>query len=502
MKHELSRSQPQRAVIIGAGMAGLSAAISLASKGEEVVLLEACDYPGGKMRELKTRLGGVDSGPTVFTMKYVFEELFELAGESFDSAVPIEKAKILARHAWDKSGTFDLHASRGKTAEEISNFFDTENAHGYLQFCKDGKAIFDTLKDSFIGAPRPSPFELSSRVGLTNFNELWRLQPFTSLMSRLEKYFPDPRLQQLFGRYATYVGSSPYKAPATLMLIAHVEQEGVWLIEGGMYRLALAMSELAKAKGAEIRNESTATEILIDQNKACGVITQNGEIISARQVLYCGDVSGLPDLLPADVTGTPKVVQPKDRSLSALTWSMEAKVKGFDLHRHTVFFSDDYKEEFQSIFERNYAPVRPTVYVCAQDRGDSGGFKDGTPERLMCLVNSPANGDTNKLSERELETCQLNMERTLERCGAKLNANKSMVTQPADFHRLFPGSGGALYGRASHGWMASFARPGAQTKIPGLYLAGGSVHPGAGVPMATRSGMLAAEQIIADRVLT
>ncbi len=490
-----------RTIIIGAGMAGLAAAISLASSGENALLIERQPYPGGKMRELPSALGGIDSGPTVFTMKYVFDELFRKTGKSFEQCLDLKKAKTLARHAWDDSGSFDLHASKAETVDEIGTFFGRECAEGFQTFCRDSENIFNSLKDTFIGASRPSPLQLGSRVGLLNVRKLWQLQPFTSLMGKLHAYFPDPRLRQLFGRYATYVGSSPYKAPATLMLIAHVEQEGVWFINGGMHKLAQAMEMLAEEQGAEIRQGETVARLLMDRHKVCGVVTDKGEMLTAKRVLYCGDISALSEEFVGTSNGTPKPVAPAERSLSAITWSMEAKAEGFPLHQHNVFFSQDYREEFDSIFERGYAPTQPTVYMCAQDRGDDGTLSDPT-ERLMCLINSPANGDVNRLNERELEQCQRNMTRSLSNCGLNITPHQSAITQPSDFENLFPGSGGALYGRASHGWMASFKREGAKTKIPGLYLAGGSVHPGAGVPMATLSGMIAAEQIMKDHALT
>ena len=488
---------PNRTLIVGAGMAGLAASIALSSQGEEVTLLEAQSYPGGKMREIASDIGGIDSGPTVFTMKYIFDKLFAMAGTRLEDHVSITKADILARHAWDKKGVFDLHADRKHSADTIGTFFDKKNAEGYLRFCEDAGAIFNTLKDTMIGAQRPSPFDLTQRIGFTNFKSIWGLKPLNTLWSALGNYFPDPRLQQLFGRYATYVGSSPYLAPATLMLIAHVEQEGVWMIKGGMHRLALAMLEVAKTQGVTFKDNASAQKILVQNNKACGIILESGEILTANKVIFCGDVSKLTSEFLSDSTQGPKTVPPKKRSLSALTWSMTAKISGIDLHRHNVFFSNDYKREFDSIFKSNTIPKKPTLYICAQDRNDNFTKTSPNEERLLCLINSPAFGDSKRLSDSEIAMCQANMIATAKKCGLEIEPIASQATQAADFEALFPGSGGALYGRASHGWSASFARPGCATKIQGLYLAGGSVHPGPGVPMATMSGMLAAEKILA-----
>lgn len=487
-------------LIIGAGLAGLSSAIALSARGEKVMLLEKESYPGGKMRRQMIGDFAFDAGPTVFTMRWVFDRLFDMAGTRLENEIGIEKATVLARHAWDDSGHFDLFADQAQTEQEVARIFGGENAAGFKRFCIDSKAIFETLKDTFIAAPCPSPIDLVRRVGLSNISQLVSLRPFQTLWRALRDYFPDPRLQQLFGRYATYVGSSPFSAPATLMLIAHVEREGVWFVKGGMHELALAMEKVTKAQGVDIRYGAAVARIVTRNGKATGVELEDGEVIDASRTLYCGDVSSLsPDFVSSNAMSALKI-PPAKRSLSAITWSVAGRADGFPLKRHNVFFSDDYRREFDRAFGTGNVPDNPTVYLCAHDRGEQDDVQHGAIERFLCLINAPAFGDRRRLSEEELSLCRETTFLQLRKCGLDLDRQEGLtaVTQPADFGKLFPGSGGALYGAASHGWTASFARPGTRTRLPGLYLAGGGVHPGAGVPMATLSGMLAAEQIIAD----
>jgi 1-hydroxycarotenoid 3,4-desaturase len=191
------------------------------------------------------------------------------------------------------------------------------------------------------------------------------------------------------------------------------------------------------------------------------------------------------------------------RSLSAMVWYAHAKTDGFDLSHHNVFFSPDYAREFRDI-AAGRPPADPTVYLCAQDRSASeagaAAFVNDRRERIQMIVNAPANGDTHTYTSEEIETCNLAMRRTLRRCGLELeDPMPHHLMTPQEWESLFPATGGALYGRASHGWAASFQRQGPRTRIPGLYCAGGGTHPSAGVPMAALSGQLAAKVICADR---
>jgi 1-hydroxycarotenoid 3,4-desaturase len=195
---------------------------------------------------------------------------------------------------------------------------------------------------------------------------------------------------------------------------------------------------------------------------------------------------------------------PQRRSLSAITWAMHAQSSGFPLSRHNVFFARDYAAEFDSNFARSRLAQEPTVYVCAQDRSADDIDVPVGKERLLCLVNAPATGDTHPFSATEIEQCAARSFGLLAQCGLTVDRTSApcVTTTPQDFAAMFPATGGALYGPAVHGAMATFRRPGSRTKMPGLYLAGGSTHPGAGVPMAALSGRLAAASVIATGVST
>jgi len=491
-----------RVVIVGTGIAGLVSAFALAARGLEVTVLERGAAPGGKMRQIPIGTSRVDSGPTVFTMRWVFDELFAAAGRNFADHVRLRPLDVLARHAWDAQARLDLFADEARSVEAIGDFAGPAEAARYRAFCRDSKRIYDILEQPFLRAALPSMGGLLGSGGIRGLLRLPQIKPFSSMWSALSSYFHDPRLRQLFGRYATYCGSSPFQAPATLMLVAHVEREGVWSIEGGMHFLAQALAGGAETFGATIRYGQDVAEVLTSAGRACGVRLANGERISADAVILNADVAAVAGGLFGSGTRRAAAAIPREaRSLSAITWSLVANTEGFPLRRHNVFFSRDYAAEFDDIFARERVPGEPTVYVCAQDR-EADAIAGAAAEKLLVLINAPANGDRHGYDAAEVERCAQRAFGVLERCGLRIERQPEMTqaTTPADFNRLFPATGGALYGRSSHGWTASFQRPGARTKIPGLYLAGGSTHPGPGVPMAALSGRSAAASLIADLV--
>ncbi len=489
----------ERVVVVGAGVGGLAAALSLASAGFAVTVLERADSPGGKIRTARVGESTIDIGPTVFTMRWAFEELFHEAGLALDDFVTLDRANVLARHAWVTGSHLDLFASVEQSADAIGRFAGAAAARGYLAFAARARSIYRTLEGSFIRRECSGPLDLIGSVGLHRLAELWRVSPFVTLWRALGGYFKDDRLRQLFGRYATYCGSSPFAAPATLMLVAHVEQDGVWLIRNGMYALVNALQQACLRCGVTFLFGSDATRINDAGGQVESVTLKNGERIGATRVIINADSSAVSDgRFGTKAAAAVPPIASATRSLSAMTWAFSARCCGLDLEHHNVFFSSDYRREFSEIFSQSQLPGEPTVYVCAQDAGESP--RPRAEKNLFCLVNAPPDGDIHHYSAAEIDVCAQRVMKVLKRCGLTLTptADPPTVTTPTDFDRLFPSTGGALYGPASHGFMASFRRHSARTKMAGLYLAGGSVHPGPGVPMAVLSGRLAAATVLAD----
>jgi 1-hydroxycarotenoid 3,4-desaturase len=491
-----------RAVVVGAGIGGLTTALLLALRGVAVTVVEKELAPGGKARMVPVGDSAVDGGPTVFTMRDVFDEIFADAGSALDEHLTIRRADILARHAWDDGPALDLYADLEDSVEAIGAFAGPKEAAGFRRFMAEARHTFETLDTTFMRARKTNPLGLTWRIGLHRLGALYAIHPYTALWTALGAHFRDPRLRQLFGRYATYCGSSPFRAPATLMLIAHVEQSGVWLIEGGVHALARALETLGRRHGVDYRYGTGVSTILADKGRAAGVELATGERIAADLVVVNADPAAIADgRFGAPVARAVRPVAPASRSLSAVTFLMEAEASGRPLVRHNVFFSPDYAREFADI-AAGRPPADPTTYVCALDADARSGATDAG-RRFQIIVNAPANGDRHIYSRGDIETCTTQMLGRLAASGLTLTPHSPpVVVTPSDFERLFPSTGGALYGRASHGWAASFLRQSSRTRIPGLYCAGGSTHPGAGVPMAALSGRLAASTAIADLAST
>jgi 1-hydroxycarotenoid 3,4-desaturase len=490
------QTSSDRIVVIGAGIAGLSAALRLAGAGREVMVLERAATPGGKMRTVPSAAGPVDAGPTVMTLRPVFEALFESVGARLSDHVTLHPETVLARHWWSDGSRLDLHADPEVSAAAVRDFAGAKAEGEFRAFSAEAARLFQTFDAPIMRSASPGIAGLIPRV-LAAPGLLAALLPTATLAGRLRPHFGDPRLRLLFGRYATYVGGSPYRSPAVLGLIWQAEAQGVWRIEGGMHRLARAVADLAEAKGATLRYGTEVARIEIQGGRVAAVQTASGQRIPCGHVVFNGD----PRALHVGLLGDPArraVPAPgvAARSLSAYVWTFAAAPEGQDLVHHNVFFGDDPRDEFAPLM-RGQMPVDPTLYICAEDRG--AGRAPAGPERFEIIMNGPP--VAGPAPDREFETCRTRTFARLAQMGLRFTPTpgRDALTTPHDFARLFPASNGSLYGRSPHGMMATFQRPRVRTSLPGLYLAGGGVHPGAGIPMATLSGQHAAEAILSAR---
>ena len=487
-------------VVIGAGMGGLASAIRLAAAGYAVRVLEAHPAPGGKMRTLPSAAGPVDAGPTVLTMRHIFDDLFAAAGTRLDDHVTLEREPLIARHFWTDGSVLDLYDDADRSAEAVRAWGGARAEADFRAFSARARRLYEAFEAPIMQAAEPSFPALVAHV--LRRPRLIADMGLGSLAGLLKGQFREPRLRQLFGRYATYVGGSPYRSPSVLGLIWHAEVSGVWRVRGGMHRLAHAMAALAGRLGAEIEYATPVARIEVQGGRVAAVVTEAGARLPVDHVVHAGD----PKALHAGLLGPgPRRAVPRTavapRSLSAHVLAFAAVPQGPELAYHNVVFGDDPTREFRPL-ERGEMPQDPTIYICAEDRG-GGAPPPGTPERFETIMNAPPTGATPQ-SDEEIETCLTRTWSRLARSGLTFSPrpDRAALTTQAGFHALFPGSDGSLYGRSPHGMRATFRRPTARTALPGLVLAGGGAHPGAGIPMATLSGKHAAAAIASGRTST
>ncbi len=484
-------------VVIGAGMGGLASAIRLGASGYRVTLIEAADTPGGKMRTVPSDAGPVDAGPTVLTMRHQFDDLFALAGERLDDHVDIRAEPLLARHWWRDGSSLDLVTDIDANRTGIARLSGEKDARAYVRFHRRAAALFKAFDAPMMHSASPSALRLGLAT-LRNPALLPALLPGLSLRTSLAGQFDDPRLRQLFGRYATYVGGIPSRTPALLQLIWQAEAAGVWCIEGGLYKLAEALLALAERQGVQPRFGTPVERIERQNDRVAAVHLTGGGRIACDAVVFNGDPMALTlGLLGEGLRAAAPASGVLPRSLSARVWAFAATPGGRDLAHHNVFFGQDPEREFGPI-ARGQPPEDPTLYVCAQDR--LGQSAPGGLERFEIIENA---APSDQIEDREKDQCRTRVFTQLAEHGLTFTPRpmETALTVPAEFHALFPASFGSLYGRSPHGMTASLRRPRARTPIRGLYLAGGGAHPGAGIAMATLSGRHAAGAIAADLAL-
>jgi 1-hydroxycarotenoid 3,4-desaturase len=491
-----------RVAIVGAGIGGLTAALELAGAGCEVDVYEAGPRVGGKAGVAEHDGVTFDTGPSVVTLPHVFDAPLRAVGSSLGSAVDLLRPDPATRYHFPDGAVLDVRADAADARREVAQALGEAAAAEWDAFLRYAGDIWASAAPWFVEGDAPTPGHLL-RILPAAIGHLPRIDPLRTMNRALEGRVTDERLRWLFQRFATYNGSDPRRAPATLHCIAHVEiTAGVFGVRGGLHALPEALAAAARSAGVRVHLDTPVRGVHVQRGRVTGLTLATGggaEEITADAVVCNADVAHLTgDLLPAATrTSLPRHPVP---SMSGWTGVVRARRRpAADRPAHAVLFPSRYAAEFEDIFDAGRAPAEPTVYLCAQEKAHArSGWAEHEP--LFVMANAPPLPEGPAPSEAGPHPLRDVVLRRLREAGL-IDPDDALVWErsPVGLARQFPGTRGAIYGAASNDPFAAFRRPPNRAGRPvGLYLASGSAHPGGGVPLCGLSGRAAARALLAD----
>ena len=485
-------------MIVGAGVGGLAAAARLAALGHAVTVCEAADEVGGKLGLVVADVPGAgtfrfDTGPSLVTMPQVFRDLFAATG-GWPDDLALEPLDPLARYRFGDGTGFDASSDLEEHCARL-DALSPGSGDDWREFTERAGRVWRASRGPFLESSLDGPSAVA-RLALRQPRDIAAIAPWQSLRALGRRHLRDPRLRTTLDRYATYTGSDPRRAPAALAAVPYVEQAyGGWYVPGGLHRLGLAVQERAQSLGAVVRTGARVVRIETTAGRASGVVLADGERLPADVVVANADAAHVYGAL-VDAPAAARRLTRATASLSGFVLLLAVEGRTPGLAHHNVLFPADYDAEFDAVFGDPARPVPdPTLYVSAPD--DPAVRPDGH-EAWFVLVNAPRHGTgpgavdwrapglADGYAERLLD---LLAERGL---PVRDRVRWSRVLSPADLEQRTGAIGGAIYGTSSNGASAAFLRPANRSPVPGLFLVGGSSHPGGGLPLVTLSAQIVA----------
>jgi phytoene desaturase len=483
----------KRIGVIGGGIGGLTGAICLAKAGYLVTLHEKNKSLGGKMNTLRLGKYRFDTGPTLITMPQVPEEIFNRCGTRMSDHLKLVAIDPLCRYFFS-DGILDAHADFCAMRQAVRKF-NPDEVGGLERFFNYTQRIYRRAAEIFLNTPI---HELSKVMRLKywpSFFMLYQIDPFRTMHQAVSTYFKDARLIQLFDRYATYNGSNPFQAPATLNIIPYVEyKQGGYYVQGGLYRLVQVLERLAQDLGVEIRTRSYVQKIHHCNGRVISVETEQ-QVDPVDAVLCNMDAVETYNRLIRGFPGVTNKLNAMEPSLSGVVFYWGIRIQSEQLAHHNILFSDDYYREFQQI-SRQEIPDDPTIYISISSKTDPRNAPEGC-ENWFVFINTPFH--SHQKWESIISVLRKTVFNKLKKIGIHIESHieTEQIRSPEDFYQLFYSNRGSIYGLSSNNPGSAFRRPANRShNLKALYFAGGSVHPGGGVPLCIRSGRIAADLMI------
>ncbi|NMO97057.1 phytoene desaturase [Paenibacillus lemnae] len=484
------------AIVIGAGLGGLSSAIRLASSGYKVTVLEQQHKVGGKLQRIESQGYHFDRGPSTITMPQAFARVFASSGRRMEDYLDLYRLDPYTRNFFADGSVVDMTSNMGLLKDQIA-LYSPDDAANLDAFMKDSKAMFQQADTHFLNKLM---LDTKSKLSPALISAFLKIRPLTTLQQQLHRYFSHANTLAMFGRYATYVGASPYKAPAIFAMMAHLEgYAGVYGVKGGTYAIPAAFEKVAQELGVDIRTGVAVHTLLFSGDRVTGVECDDGSIY-ADVIVVNGDVlTACKNLIPESKRPGMRDsrIQAYEPSLSGFVALIGVRQKYRKLLHHNVFFPEQYAAEFHDIFVKRRPPSDPTVYICHSGYSEPSMAPEGG-SNLFVLINAPYTSSAWSWDQgRDAYKAQL-MSRlhTLGIYGAE-EAEVQQIYTPEDLQKDTGAYRGAIYGISSNSARQTFARPSNRLKgLNNLWFVGGTTNPGGGTPIVTLSGQLVADEII------
>lgn len=483
-----------KAIIIGSGIAGIASALRLKHKGYDVTVFEANAYSGGKLHAITQEGFRFDLGPSLFTMPHLVDELFQLHGINPREHFNYTKKAVVCNYFWSDGTTFSVPADKEEFIRRASEKFETPP--GVLNHYLDrNKEKYDLTVDIFLNK---SLHRWSTYLSINTIKSLLqtgKLHLDRTLHEVNQHYFSNPKLVQLFNRYATYNGSSPYSTPGIMSMIPHLEMHyGTFYPTGGMHEISQSLFRLAEKVGVKFQFEEAATSINHKQDKVTGITTTKGSYDADAVVSNMDVFSTYKHLLKS--ARQPEKILNQERSSSALIfyWGINKIFPTLDLHN--IFFSNDYEEEFTELFQNKNIHADPTIYINITSKEDASDAPSGC-ENWFVMINAPGNVGQNwpELIKKTRQNIIRKINKVLDTDIEKLILTE-YVLDPVTIEQQTRSHQGSLYGTSSNSKFAAFLRhPNFSSQFKSLYLCGGSVHPGGGIPLCLLSAKIVSDQM-------